>query len=90
MWAQVLVILIFAAVVLTWALEPVMNTVLLCSSFAWNLLPRSAKLATYAFLAYALLAVPSVTAGIATARDGALMLALALSGVVMIWFTAFA
>ena len=78
-WAQILLALVFGVVLLTWALEPVMNAVLLCSSYARNLLPRDAKLATYGFLAYAALAVASVIAGIATSTDDALLLALGLA-----------
>ena len=78
-WAQILLALVVAVVLFTWALEPVMNAVLLCSSYARNLLPRDAKLATYGFLAYTALAVASVTAGIASASDDALVLALGLA-----------
>jgi Flp pilus assembly protein TadD len=78
-WAQILLVLVFTVVLLIWALEPVMNAVLLCSSYARNLLPRDTKLATYGFLAYAALAVASATAGIATRSDDALVLALGLA-----------
>jgi len=78
-WAQILLVLVFAVVLLMWALEPLMNTVLLCSSYARNLLPRGTKLATYAFMAYAVLAVASVTAGIAVTSGRALVLAFGLA-----------
>jgi len=78
-WAQVLLVLVFAVVLLSWALEPLMNTLLLCSSYARNLLPRDTKLATYAFLAYTVLAVVSATVGIAATSEDALVLALGLA-----------
>jgi tetratricopeptide (TPR) repeat protein len=78
-WAQILLVLVFGVVLLSWALEPVMNSVLLCSSYARNLLPRETKLATYGFLAYTVLAVASVAVGIATSTDDALLLALGLA-----------
>ena len=78
LWARVVLVVIVAVVVLTWALEPVMNTVLLCSSYARNLLPRATKLATYAFLAYAAAAVTVATAGLTRPSDGALFLAFGL------------
>lgn len=78
LWAQVLLVLIFAVVLLMWALEPLMNTVLLCSSYARNLLPRDAKLATCAFLAYAGLALTTATAGLTTKSDQALAFAFGL------------
>lgn len=77
LWAQVLIALVVLVVVLSWALEPVMNTVLLTSSFARQLLPRSTKLATYAFLAYLGAATAAAIAGITTDSDRTLFLALA-------------
>ena len=78
-WAQILLALVFTVALLMWALEPVMNAVLLCSSYARNLLPRETKLATYGFLVYVGLAVASVTAGIVTSSDDALLLAMGLA-----------
>ena len=75
LWAQVLIALVVAVVVLSWALEPLMNTVLLASSFARLLLPRRTKLATYAFLAYIGAAVAAVAVGVITDSDRALFLA---------------
>lgn len=77
-WAQSLLLPLVLLVVLTWALEPVMNTVLLCSSYARNLLPRATKVATSAFLAYAVAAVTAVVVGLRAPSDSALLLALAL------------
>ena len=68
-----------ALVLLTWALEPVMNTVLLCSSYARNLLTPATKRATYAFLAYTVVALASVTVGIVVGSGPALVLALGLA-----------
>jgi Flp pilus assembly protein TadD len=78
LWAQVLLVLIVAVVMLTWALEPVMNTVLLCSSYARNLLPAATKLATCAFLAYAVTALTAVIAGLTLPSNRALLLGFGL------------
>lgn len=78
-WAMVLLVLVFAVVLLMWALEPIMNSVLLCSSYARNLLPRETKLATYAFLAYTVLAVASVSVAVAATSEDALVVALGLA-----------
>lgn len=77
-WARVVLVLVFGLVLLTWTLEPVMNTVLLCSSFARSLLPRDAKLATYAFIAYLLGALACVGVNLATHSERALVLALGM------------
>lgn len=77
-WARVLLAAVFAVVLLSWALEPLMNAVLLCSSYGRNLLPRDARLATYAFLGYAALAVGSVVVGIVIGSDDWLVLALGM------------
>ncbi|GAB3074965.1 tetratricopeptide repeat protein [Pedococcus soli] len=79
LWARVALILVVAVVVLTWTLEPIMNTVLLCSRFARNLLPRDAKYATYAFLAYVTGALVCVAVNLATHSERALTLALGMA-----------
>jgi tetratricopeptide (TPR) repeat protein len=79
LWAQVLIVVVVALVVLSWALEPIMNTVLLLSSYARNLLPRITKLATYAFLAYVAAAVAAVSVGLSMESDRTLFLAFGLA-----------
>lgn len=78
-WALVLLILVVAFVALTWALEPVMNVVLLCSSYSRNLLPPTIRRATHAFLAYATAAVAAVVTGVTTGEDMWLLLAFGLT-----------
>lgn len=81
LWAQVTLAILVALVVLSWSIEPVMNAVLLCSSYARNLLPRVAKLATYAFLAYLAAAASSVIVGLTVESDAALIFA----GCLVLW-----
>lgn len=75
-WAQVALVVVAAAVVLSWALEPLMNAVLLCTSYARNLLPRATKLATYAFLTYIAAALGAVVAGLVTQSNWNFILAM--------------
>lgn len=79
LWAQVLIALVFAAVVVTWTLEPLMNTVLLSSHSGRTLLPPAAKRATYAFLTYLGAAVVSVIAWLAAGSGEAAILAMGLA-----------
>lgn len=81
LWAQVTLAILVALVVLSWSIEPVMNAVLLCSSYARNLLPRATKLATYAFLAYLAAAASAVVVGLTAESDAALILA----GCLVLW-----
>lgn len=78
LWAQLVLVVVVGLVVLSWALEPVMNTVLLSSSFGRALVPRSVKLATLAFLAYVVAAVAAVSVGLVAPSDDALFLAAGL------------
>lgn len=85
LWAQLLLGLVIAIVLMMWTLEPLMNTVLVCSRFARNLLPRDLKLATYAFDAYALAALVAATAGIAINTDHALVVGIGLAFGLGLW-----
>lgn len=78
LWARVLLAVVIAVVLLSWTLEPLMNAVLLCSSFARGLLPRETRLATGAFLAYLVAGVGCVAAGLASGRGEPLFLAFGL------------
>ena len=79
LWARIAIVVVFALVLLSWTLEPVMNTVLLCSRFARSLLPRDAKVATYAFLAYLLGALACVGVNLSNHSERALVLALGMA-----------
>ncbi len=79
LWAQVLLGLLVLVVVLSWAMEPLMNSVLLCSSYARHLLPRATRLATYAFVAYLVAAVGTAVVGFAADDDSSLILAMGLA-----------
>jgi tetratricopeptide (TPR) repeat protein len=78
-WAQVLLAVIVGLALMSWALEPIANTVLLCSSYARNLLPRRMKFATYAFLAYVAAAITAATVAIVTDADSGFVLAIGLA-----------
>lgn len=78
-WARALLVLVFVLVMLTWTLEPVMNTVLLCSRYGRNLLPRGTRLATWAFLAYVTTALGATVVGLATHSGRAMVLAMGLA-----------
>ena len=78
-WAQVLLAVVFTAVILTWVLEPLMNTVLVSSHYGRNLLPAATKRATYGFLAYTGAAIVSAAAWIATGTGDAAILAMGLA-----------
>lgn len=81
LWAQVALAVLVALVVLSWSIEPVMNAVLLTSSYARNLLPRATKLATYAFLLYLAAAALSVLVGLTVDSNAALIYA----GCLVLW-----
>jgi tetratricopeptide (TPR) repeat protein len=66
LWARVLLVLIFAFVLVSWTLEPLMNATLLLRRYTRQLLPRATKLATYAFLAFLAVAAGAAVAGIVT------------------------
>ncbi|HXH78920.1 tetratricopeptide repeat protein [Nocardioides sp.] len=68
LWARVLIGALIAIVVLTWVLEPLMNTLLLTTRAGRGLLSPLTKRATYAFLIYAAAALGF---GVATAVDAA-------------------
>ena len=53
LWARVALGVVIAVVVVMWTLEPLMNSVLLCSALGRHLLPRETKVATAAFLGFA-------------------------------------
>jgi Flp pilus assembly protein TadD len=78
LWARVLLVLVVGAVLVMWALEPLMNTVLLCSRFARRLLPRDATLATYGFLAYLATAAGCAVTGLVSGRGEPVLLGAAL------------
>jgi Flp pilus assembly protein TadD len=78
LWAQVLLVVIWAAVLVSWTVEPIMNAVLLCSRFGRALLPRGATVATIAFLAYAVAAFACVADGLTSGGGEPLLLAFAL------------
>ena len=82
-WAQVLIALVVALALLSWTLEPLMNTVLLCSSYARNLLPRRTKLATYAFLAYVASAIAAAAVGMMRDSDSAFVLAFGFASAII-------
>jgi hypothetical protein len=63
-WATVLLGLVIAYVVLSWSLEPLMNTVLLLSRDR-HVLGRPERLATYAFLGFAGAGLAVLTVGLA-------------------------
>lgn len=79
LWARVAVIVVIAFVALTWTLEPVMNVVLLCGRRTRTLVPRDARLAAFAFLAYAVGALTAVTVGLTNHSERALVLALGMA-----------
>ncbi|MDF8264459.1 tetratricopeptide repeat protein [Luteipulveratus flavus] len=56
-WARVVIGLVIVLVALTWTLEPLMNTVLLCGRRSRALLPRTTRLTTVAFLVFLALGV---------------------------------
>ncbi|WP_447007156.1 tetratricopeptide repeat protein [Saccharothrix isguenensis] len=76
-WASVLLVVVIAAVVLSWSLEPLMNCVLLLSRER-HLLSRSARLSTYAFLGFAAAALAVLAVGLNTGPERLLTLALGL------------
>ncbi|WP_285100717.1 tetratricopeptide repeat protein [Promicromonospora sp. MEB111] len=63
-WATALIVVVLAYVVLSWSLEPLMNTVLLLSNDR-HVLGRPERLATYAFLGFAGTAVVVLVVGLA-------------------------
>ncbi|PUB31960.1 tetratricopeptide repeat protein [Promicromonospora sp. AC04] len=63
-WATALLVLVLAYVVLSWSLEPLMNTVLLLSRDR-HVLGRPERLATYAFLGFAGAGLAVLTVGLA-------------------------
>jgi tetratricopeptide (TPR) repeat protein len=76
-WASVLLVVVVAAVVVSWSLEPLMNCVLLLSRER-HLLSRSARLSTYAFLGFAAAALAALTVGLNSGPARLLTLALGL------------
>jgi Flp pilus assembly protein TadD len=62
-WATALIVVVIGYVVLSWSLEPLMNTVLLLSSDR-HVLGRPERLATYAFLGFAGAGVLVLTVGL--------------------------
>ena len=78
-WARVLLVLVFGLVLLTWTLEPVMNTVLLCSRYGRNLLPSGTRRATYAFVAYVTTALGAALVGVVGHSSRALVVAMGLA-----------
>ncbi|MFJ3404171.1 tetratricopeptide repeat protein [Promicromonospora sp. NPDC090134] len=74
-WATALLVVVLGYVVLSWSLEPLMNTVLLLSSDR-HVLGRPDRLATYAFLGFAGAGVAVLAVGLA--GDVPLFLTLAL------------
>lgn len=81
LWAQVLLGVLVLLVLVSWALEPIMNSVLLTSRYARNLLPRPTVLATYAFLGYVVAALAAVAS--LWVHDDGLVLLLALG--LLLW-----
>lgn len=74
---QVLIGVVIAFVAISWLIEPLMNSVLMASSFGRGLLPTPAKRATYAFLGFALAAVGCAIAGLTTDLGDLLLVAMA-------------
>lgn len=66
LWARVLLVLVFAVVLVTWTIEPLMNATLLLRRYTRNLLPRATLLATYGFLAFVGVAAACAITGIVT------------------------
>jgi tetratricopeptide (TPR) repeat protein len=77
-WATVLLVVVVALALLSWTLEPVMNCVLLLSRDR-HLLSRPARLATYAFLAFAGAAVACAAFSMVTGPQQLLALAFGLA-----------
>ncbi|NUT90566.1 MAG: hypothetical protein HOY78_00920 [Saccharothrix sp.] len=63
-WAEVLLVVVVAFVLLSWTLEPLMNLVLLCTRDR-HLLTRAARLATYRFVGFGGAAVAVAVLGTA-------------------------
>jgi len=76
LWVNILVGLLIAVVALTWLIEPLMNTVMLASRYGRGLLPVLTKRATYAFIAFIVVAIGCVVGGLTTDLDGLLLVAL--------------
>jgi tetratricopeptide (TPR) repeat protein len=76
LWAEIPIIVITAMVLLTWALEPLMNCVLLLGRNR-VLLTREAKRATYGFLGFVVAAVACAVFGQVTGPGSLLLIALA-------------
>lgn len=66
LWAQLLLGILLALVVLSWTLEPVMNALLMTSRHGRGLLPAITRRATTAFLAYMAAVVCIGIVGVAT------------------------
>ncbi|MFC7490412.1 MULTISPECIES: tetratricopeptide repeat protein [unclassified Knoellia] len=80
LWAQAVLAVLVSFVALTWLLEPLMNTVIMCSRYGRGLLPKVTRQATYAFVGFALVAPSAVIVGISADVDA--MFLVALSSVV--------
>lgn len=78
LWEQILLVVLAVLILLSWALEPIMNSVLVASSYARNLLPRATVLATYAFLGYLAAALAVVVTAVVTGHGLFIMLAASL------------
>ncbi|WP_372448477.1 tetratricopeptide repeat protein [Saccharothrix coeruleofusca] len=76
-WAEVLIVVVVALVVLSWALEPLMNCVLLLGRER-HLLSRPARLATYGFLGFASASIATVVVGMTAGPPRLMTLALGL------------
>lgn len=77
LWAQILIGIVIGFVALSWLIEPLMNAVLLASSYGRGLLPAATKRATWAFIGFATAAAGCAIAGLATDTDDLLIVALA-------------
>ncbi len=81
LWAEIVLGLVIALLVVSWTLEPLMNAVLLLGRFSRSLLARSAKIATGAFLGLMGAGLVAVAVGWSTGRGQAL----ALGGGLVLW-----
>ncbi|SDD90612.1 tetratricopeptide repeat protein [Actinokineospora iranica] len=77
-WAAVLLGVVIGLVVLNWALEPIMNCVLLLSRDR-HLVSPPARIATYGFVGFAAAAIACLVAGKVSGLDGLLTLTLGLA-----------
>lgn len=79
LWARALIGLLVTVVVLTWILEPLMNTLLLTTRAGRGLLPPLIRRATYGFLVYTAAAVAFGVFGAATGEGRFMFLAFGLA-----------